>query len=78
MDIKDEFDSGEMAKDFIKAFHAQVFTKGQMLAFNFCNVYLECKVTEVQVMDLESLKRKPDGSAGGNAGGSTPANCTIM
>ncbi|KAF7731559.1 transport between ER and Golgi ATPase protein [Apophysomyces ossiformis] len=56
MVIKDDFDTEEMAKAFSLMYHNQIFSKGQMLVFEYQGINLICTVSDLEVVELETLK----------------------
>lgn len=70
LDIKDEFDTADMAKAFHTVFRAQVFTKGQLLAFEFRGINLSVTINDVQLVDLDALRKGTSAAAPGNAAAS--------
>ncbi|KAL0080661.1 P-loop containing nucleoside triphosphate hydrolase protein [Phycomyces blakesleeanus] len=56
MQVSDDFDTEEMAKAFSLTFHNQIFTIGQPLVFEFQGIKLTCKISDLDVVELETLK----------------------
>lgn len=45
----------------LQTFHNQIFTVGQMLAFEFQGVNLACRILDLEVVELETLRRGSKG-----------------
>jgi vesicle-fusing ATPase len=59
----EQYDSEEMARNFIKAFNGQVFAVGQIIVFDFHGLNLKGTIKGVQLVDM-SDKRGGGGSMG--------------
>ena len=57
LDIKDEFDAGDMQKVFCTVFGNQIFTSGQEIVFDYRGIVLAGKFLDIDVVDLDMLKK---------------------
>ncbi|CAE7229796.1 unnamed protein product [Rhizoctonia solani] len=56
--VDQQVSADEMSQNFIKAYNGQVFTPGQILAFDFHGITLKCIVTGLQVVELAAIQSK--------------------
>lgn len=57
---QEQFDSDEMAKEFLYAFPNQVFTVGQQLGFSFKEKILVLVVKDIEVVNINTVKSNQD------------------
>ncbi|KAG2193738.1 hypothetical protein INT46_011349 [Mucor plumbeus] len=55
--LPDEFKEDDLAQAFSINFHNQMFTKGQFLVFEYCGVKFRATVNDLDVVDLNVLKK---------------------
>ncbi|CAM0137867.1 transport between ER and Golgi ATPase protein [Umbelopsis sp. WA50703] len=55
--VDGELSAQQMAEAFTNAFKNQIFSHGQLLAFEFQGVTLLCRVTGLEVVELSALKK---------------------
>ncbi|KAL9547866.1 hypothetical protein MBANPS3_005962 [Mucor bainieri] len=55
--LPDEFKEEDLAQAFSINFHNQMFTKGQFLVFEYCGVKFRATVNDLDVVDLNVLKK---------------------
>ncbi|KAJ8660277.1 hypothetical protein O0I10_004139 [Lichtheimia ornata] len=74
----DDFDTEKMSEAFSNNFHNQIFSVGQLLVFEFHGINLSCKITDMEVVELETLKRQTKGEIDVHAEGNSRATCGVL
>ncbi|KAJ8662918.1 hypothetical protein O0I10_001094 [Lichtheimia ornata] len=77
MDV-DDFDTEKMEEGFSSSFHNQIFSIGQILVFDFRGVKLLCKIADLEVVDLETLKKAARGDIEPEAMNGSPASRGVL
>jgi vesicle-fusing ATPase len=57
MEATEQYDADEMARNFLRAFDAHIFTTGQLLVFEFHGQTLRAAVTGVSVVEADQLPK---------------------
>jgi vesicle-fusing ATPase len=72
----EEYDAAEMSKKFSTACQQHMFTRGQQLLFEFNGMNFSLVVQQVELVDLESLRKSVPSSAnsGGNGNGGSSSS----
>ncbi|GAB5588917.1 transport between ER and Golgi ATPase protein [Umbelopsis nana] len=55
--VDSEMNADDMAQVFTNLFKNQIFSQGQLLAFEFNGVTLACRITGLEVVELSALKK---------------------
>ncbi|CDS07210.1 hypothetical protein LRAMOSA09733 [Lichtheimia ramosa] len=76
--ITDDFDTEKMSEAFSNNFHNQIFSVGQLLVFEFQGVNLSCKIADMEVVELETLKRQAKGEIDVHAESNSRATCGVL
>ncbi|KAI9494540.1 P-loop containing nucleoside triphosphate hydrolase protein [Zychaea mexicana] len=77
--MTEDFDTEAMEKAFSSNFHNQIFTVGQLLVFEFRGVNLSCRIADMEVVELDALKRMTEeGGASHEGTGASHANRGVL
>ncbi|KAI7877416.1 AAA-domain-containing protein [Lichtheimia hyalospora FSU 10163] len=74
----DDFDTEKMSEAFSNNFHNQIFSVGQLLVFEFQGVNLSCKIADMEVVELETLKKQGKGEIDVHAEANSRATCGVL
>ncbi|KAI7850916.1 P-loop containing nucleoside triphosphate hydrolase protein [Circinella umbellata] len=77
--MAEDFDTEAMEKAFSSSFHNQIFTVGQLMVFEFRGVNLSCRIADMEVVELDALKRMTEEGGEHHTGsGASKANRGVL